>query len=209
MGCCRQTEASVSDRHLEGLIAKSAAEVVNLVDDEEIEAISELVHVPVRALERGNRQGRPPAHAVAITPDWAPVQGPDFPKPLIEQDSSRDETQRAQPRPVHGSEGQPGLAAPGWESDDAVTAPQFPGGPRRLLIGSEIELRPRSLGRPQGRRDVLESGAALEQPALQGCILAGGRSMGMDAKVPEDARRLAEVQILRRILQHDGPAVES
>jgi hypothetical protein len=33
--------------------------------------------------------------------------------------------------------------------------------------------------------------------------------MGMDAKVPEDARCLAEVQILRRILQHDGPAVES
>src|SRR5438093_1133253 len=42
---CRETEAGLRDRHLESLIAKATAEVMNLVDDEEIEAIPELVHV--------------------------------------------------------------------------------------------------------------------------------------------------------------------
>jgi len=89
-GCCGKTEASVRDRHLESLIAKTTAEVVNFIDDDELEAVPELIHVPVRTLERGDRQRRPPAYAIAIAPDRAPVQSPDLSEPLIEQDPRRN-----------------------------------------------------------------------------------------------------------------------
>ena len=181
---------------------------MNFIDDDELEAVPELIHVPIRTLERGDRQRRPPAHAIAIAPDRAPIQSPDLPEPLIEQDPSRNQTQGTQPRPVHGGESQPRLAAPSRESDDATAVPQLPRGQCGLLIGPEVDLRPQLLRRRYGLRDILESRAAPEKPALQGGILAGGRPVGMDTSVPEDAWGLGEVQILRRIRQHDGPAVE-
>jgi hypothetical protein len=39
-------------------------------------------------------------------------------------------------------------------------------------------------------------------------VISPGRPVRMDASVPEDAWRLGEVKILRRIRQDDGPAVE-
>ena len=182
---------------------------MNFIDDDEIETIPELIHVPVCTLERGDRQRRPPAHAIAIAPDRAPVQSPDLPEPLIEQYPRRNQTQGAQPRPVHGGERQPGLAAPSRESDDATAVPQLPRGQCRLLIGSEVDVRPRLVRRPCGRRDVLKSAASVQKPALQGGILTGWRPMGVDPSIPTDAWRPDEVQLLRRIGQHDRPTIES
>ena len=124
----RETEAGLRDRHLEGLIPKTTAEVMDLIDDEEIEAIPELVHVPKCALEGRNRQRRSLAHAVAIAPDGTAVHAADLPNPLIEQNTGRDETQRAQACPEHGGEGEPSLAAPGREGNDAAAVPQLPCG---------------------------------------------------------------------------------
>jgi hypothetical protein len=67
---------------------------MNFINDDELEAIPELVHVPVRALERGDRQRRPPTHAIAIAADRAAVHRPDFPEPLIKQDPCRNQAQR-------------------------------------------------------------------------------------------------------------------
>jgi hypothetical protein len=78
-GCRRETEASARHGHLEGLVARATAEVMHLVDDEEMEAIAELVHVPVDALEGGDRQRRQLPHAVAVAPDGAPIHTRDLP----------------------------------------------------------------------------------------------------------------------------------
>src|SRR2546426_1166203 len=102
-------------------------------------------NVPIGALKGGRGGGRPPARAVAIAPDGTAVHSADLSNPLIEQNTGRDETQRAQPRPVHGGEGEPSLAAPGREGNDATAVPQVPGGQSCLLIGTEVDIRPRLL----------------------------------------------------------------
>jgi hypothetical protein len=146
-GCRGETEAGTSDRHLEGLIAKSITKVVNFIDDDEVDATPELIHVPVRALEGGDRQRRSPPHAIAIAADRTPVVRPDLPEPLIEQDPRRHQAQGAEACAAHGGESQPGLTAPRGESDDAAAMPQLPRRQRGLLIGSEFDVRPQVLRR--------------------------------------------------------------
>src|SRR2546425_11910134 len=181
---------------------------MDFVHDEEAEAIPELVHVPVRALEGGDRQRRQLTHAVAVATNGSPIYEPDLPKPLIEQDTGRNQTQRAQLRPVHGGEGKPGLTTAGRKGDDAPVTPQFPGGQGGFLVGPEVDVGPRLRDRAKGLGNVLESGTALEEPALEGGVSAGGGPMDADARVPQDARRVGEVEVLRRISQQDGAAVE-
>ena len=93
----REAEASDGQRHLEGLVAQATAEVVDLVDDQEVEAIAEQVHVPVGALEGGDGQRRHLVDAVAVAADRVLVDRTDLAKPLLEQHPRRDEAQRAEP----------------------------------------------------------------------------------------------------------------
>src|SRR3989442_3654579 len=174
---------------------------MDFVHDEEAEAIPELVHVPVRALEGGDRQRRQLAHAVAIAADGSPIYEPDLPRPLIEQDRGRDQTQRTQLRPVHGGESEPGLTTAGRKGDDAAVVPQFPGGQGGFLVGPEVDIRPRLRKRAKGRGNVLESGTGLEEPALEGGVPAGGGPMDPDSRGPQDAPRFGEVEFLCRVRQ--------
>lgn len=160
-----------------------------------------LVHVPVRALECGDRERRSLTHAVAIASDRTPVHAPEHPEPLIEQHTGRDETQGAQPRPAHGGKREPGLAAPGWKGDNAAAAPELPGRQGRLLVGAELDVRPRLLGWAWRRREIMESHTALEEPALEGRVVGGGRPMRVNARIPEYARCLGEIEVLGRIGQ--------
>src|SRR4051812_23156818 len=60
-----QTHACRGDRHLERFVATARPEVVGFIDDEEAEAVAEVRHVAIRALERRDRDGFEPARAVA------------------------------------------------------------------------------------------------------------------------------------------------
>ena len=165
--------------------------------------------MPVRALERGDRQRRLLPHTIAIASNGAPVHVPELPKPLIEQDTGRHETQGAQPRTVHGGKCQPGLAAPGRQGNNAAAAPELPGRQGRLLVGAEVNLRPRLTRGARRRRDVLESRPALEEPVLEGPVAGGGRPMRVDARIPQNTRRPGEIEVPGRIGQHDGAPVEA
>src|SRR2546428_2272954 len=65
----REAEASARDRHLEGFVTQATAEMVHLVDDEKVEATSDLLHVPIRPFEGRHRDRRHLADAVAIASD--------------------------------------------------------------------------------------------------------------------------------------------
>src|SRR2546428_951198 len=67
----REAEASARDRHLEGLVTQATAEMVHLVDDEKVEATSDLLHVPIRPFEGRDRDRRHLTDAVAIAADRA------------------------------------------------------------------------------------------------------------------------------------------
>ena len=97
--------------------------MVDLVDDQEIEAMPEQVHVPVGALERGDHQRRHLVYAVAIAAHRVLVDSPDLAKPLIEQHARRDEAQGAELGQLDGCEGDAGLAAACRERDDAAVIP--------------------------------------------------------------------------------------
>jgi hypothetical protein len=56
--CCRETEPSARSRHLERLVTHAYTEMMNLVDDNEIEPVTDLSHMSIRALERGHRHRR-------------------------------------------------------------------------------------------------------------------------------------------------------
>jgi len=47
--------------------------MVHLVNDEEIEAIPDLMHVTIRPFEGRHRDRRHPTYAVSIAPDRVPV----------------------------------------------------------------------------------------------------------------------------------------
>ena len=179
------------------------------VDDQEMEAIAELVHVPVGALEGGDRQRRQPPHTVAIAPDGAAVHAPDLPKPLIQQDTGGDQTQCGEPHPAHRGHGEARLTTPGRKGDDAAAVPHLPRGQGRFLVGSKVDVRPLLLDGPKRRGKILESHTAAQEPALEGGVTAGGRPMGADARVPANPRRLGEVELPGRIGHQDGAAVES
>ncbi len=153
--------------------------------------------------------GRHPAHAVAVTADRSPVHGADLPGPLFEEDTGRHEAQRAQLRPLHGGKRQPRLAAPDRERDHTSSMRQFPRRQRGLLVGAEIDGRPRLRHGSRTRRKVLDSDATCKEPALEGRVPAGGRAIRADATVPQHARCGGEVQAIRWIGQHDGPSVKS
>src|SRR5438552_18134252 len=76
-------------------------------------------------------------------------------------------------------------------------------------MGSEVDVRPRLLHRSWRRGDVHESGTALEKPPLEGGVFARRCPMRIHAMVPENSRRLGEFEVLGRIGQQDGAAVES
>src|SRR6266508_1230023 len=188
----REPKASVRDRHLESLVAKATAEMVHLIDDEKVEAITERLYVPIRCFECRHADRRHAAYAVSVAPDRSPIHGADLSGPLLEQDTGRHEAQRAQSRPLHGGKSQPRLAASCRERDDTASLTQFPCRQRRLLIGTEIDVRPRLAHRSRTRRDALELDAAREEPALEGRVPACGRAIRAYAAVPEGSRCGAE-----------------
>ena len=179
------------------------------IDDKKIEATSELVHVPIRAFEGRHGDRRHAAYTIAVTPDQAPVHRADLLGPLLEQDTGWHKAQRAQLRPLHGGKGQPRLAASSRKRHDTSSMGQFPRRQRRLLVGAEIDVRPRRLRISRTIRDVLESNAGREEPALQGRVLACGCTIRAHAMIPEDSRCRGEVHAVRCVGQQDGPSVES
>src|SRR2546430_1975448 len=138
------------------------------------EALLQVAVVSARHAGRKDRITRPELQGEAAPAQDAfrpkPEACPDLPKPLVEQYAGRDQTQRAQLRPVHGGQGEPGLTTAGREGDDATVVPQFPGGQGRFLIGSELDIGPRLRGRAKRRSDILESDTAFEEPALEGGV---------------------------------------
>src|SRR5882724_7461859 len=81
----REAEARRGGRHLERLVAHPAAEVVYLVDHEEIEAVPETLHAPVRALEGRNRHRSDLIGDVAEAAEGDGVGAPYLHEPLLQQ----------------------------------------------------------------------------------------------------------------------------
>ena len=65
-------------RHLERLVAHAYTEMMDLVDDNEIEPVTDLSHVSIRALERGHRHRRQVPSAISKAPDGTFVHGGDL-----------------------------------------------------------------------------------------------------------------------------------
>jgi hypothetical protein len=196
---CREPQSSMRGHHLEGLVAEAGPEVMDLINDEEVEPVTEVSHVPIRALKCGHRQGSELARPVPVAPNGAPVHGADFARPLIEQDARRYQAERAEPGSADRGDGQPSLAASRREDDDASVLRQFPGRESSLLVGPEVDDRPRVRGQPRQGRDAFELDAGLSESPAEGGVSAGWRAMDPYARVPQDARRLGEVHVLGRV----------
>jgi hypothetical protein len=127
----------------------------------------------------------------------------------MEEHPRRDQTQRAQPRPLHGGQGNPRLAAARGERDDTAATSQFPCGECGLLVRSQVEPQPGIRNLLDVGADVGEGSSGLEQPTLERRVAARGRPMGLDTRVPDSSRRRGDVEIPGGIDQQDRPAVES
>ncbi len=69
-----EPEARWRERHLERLVADVGAEVVGLVDHEQVEAVADLGHAAPGALEGGDRDRREFVGAVAVAADRTRVE---------------------------------------------------------------------------------------------------------------------------------------
>src|SRR5438093_1943133 len=204
----RESQPGGCDRHLQGLVAQATAEVVRLVDHEEIEAVAEPVHVPVGTLEGGNGQRGELVGAVAVAADGTCIRALDVMQPLREQDSCRNEAQRARSGACHRCEGQPGFAAPSRQDDDCAALRQLPGPQRRLLVRAQLDRGP---GAQRQLRDpdlVRERHGPSSQLAAESPIAVCGRPVGLDAWVPEDPRDSRRVEARIEIAQERRTAVE-
>src|SRR5437867_1393580 len=204
----RESQPGGCDRHLQGLVAQATAEVVRLVDHEEIEAVAEPVHVPVGTLEGGNGQRGELVGAVAVAADGTCIRALDVMQPLREQDSCRNEAQRARSGPCHCGEGQPGFAAPSRQDDDCAALRQLPGPQRRLLVRAQLDRGPgvqRQLRDPDFGR---ERHGPSSQLAAESPVAVCGRPVGLDAWVPEDPGDRRRVDAGIEIAQECRTAVE-
>ncbi len=198
----------IADRHLERLVTDPAAEVMRLVDDEQVEPVAEPVHVPVGALERRDGHRRELAHAVAVAADRPAVGLLQLAPPLVEEHPGGHEAEAGEPRPRHRGHRHAGLAAAGGQDDQAAPAGEFPGAERRLLVGSQRGRRPRvrpPVGRPDGVREL---DPETQQQSPEAGVAAGRRAVGPHARIPQDVRDFREVELGGRIEEQDRPPVE-
>src|SRR5439155_27093744 len=109
----REAEPGAGDRHLERLVAQVAAEVVYLVDDQQLEAVAKPAHPAVGALERRQGDRTQLSPSVTEATDGARIGVGDRSFPLLEESARRDEAERRYPHPRHSGDGDPCLTAAG------------------------------------------------------------------------------------------------
>jgi hypothetical protein len=112
--------------------------VVALIDDEQVEAVADLRHVAVSALEGRDRHGGKLAKPVAVASDRDAEQLRDLRVPLLEEDPRRDEAEGAKPRPRDRGDGDPRLPRAGRKDDDAAPPGELPREESRFLVRSQL-----------------------------------------------------------------------
>ena len=141
-----QAQSRAREGHLQRLVAEAAAEVMDLVDDQEPEAGAEAVHVAVGAFVRGHRHRRHVATPIAMAADRVGIHRGDLVLPLREKNTRRYQAERRQARRGHGAKGDTRLAAARRKDDDSTPAGQLPGAERSGLVVAEARVGPASRG---------------------------------------------------------------
>src|SRR5262249_54083642 len=75
---CREAEPSACRSHLKRLVPHAYTEMMDLVDDDEIEPVTDLSHVTIRAPERGHGHRRQVPSAISKASDGTPVHRGDL-----------------------------------------------------------------------------------------------------------------------------------
>jgi hypothetical protein len=100
---------------------------MDLVDDQEPEVSSEVVHVAVGAFVGGHRYRRHVTTPIAMAADRMGIDRGDLVLPLREQDARRYQAERRKTRRGHGTKGDTGLAAASRKHDHSTPPGQLPG----------------------------------------------------------------------------------
>ncbi len=192
---------------------------MGFIDHEEVESIPQPVHVPVRALEGGYRHRRKVAEAISKASDLVGVDGANLSEPLLKENPSRYQAKRAQSGLRHRRQGDARLSAPGRQNDEPSPPAQLPGAESCFLI------RPQSDGRPVARR-CEETARVLRSRRVQEWnpvpewdpssteilhhfdVPTSGRSICLYTGIPEEAAHIGEVDVLRRVRNQHGAAIE-
>jgi hypothetical protein len=106
-------QAALGDAHLQNLVADSDAEVMHFVHDEQVEAVTDGVHVPVGAFEGRHGDRLDPVAAVSQAADAAAIDSGQLQHPLLKQCARRHQAQGPATRARHGCERHASLPAPG------------------------------------------------------------------------------------------------
>src|SRR5713101_2583438 len=193
--------------------------MMGFIDHEEVESIPQPVHVPVRALEGGYRHRRKVAEAISKASDLVGVDGANLSEPLLKENPSRYQAKRAQSGLRHRRQGDARLSAPGRQNDEPSPPAQLPGAESCFLI------RPQSDGRPVARR-CEETARVLRSRRVQEWnpvpewdpssteilhhfdVPTSGRSICLYTGIPEEAAHIGEVDVLRRVRNQHGAAIE-
>jgi hypothetical protein len=137
-----QAEAGTRDSHLQRLVAEAAPEVMDLVNAQETEMASELVHVAVGTFVGGHSHGRHIATPVAMAAGRMGIHGRDLAAPLLEQDARWHQAERREARRGHGAQRDAGLAAASRKHDHSTPAGQFPGTESGSLVVAQLRVGP-------------------------------------------------------------------
>ncbi|HET8539746.1 MAG TPA: hypothetical protein VFL83_07725 [Anaeromyxobacter sp.] len=148
--CCRsirrrrgQPQSLGSGTEIESLVPDTAAEVVYLVDDQQVEPVAEPVHLAPPALERRDRDRLDAALTVAETTNRAAEGGGDLAYPLREKDARWHQREGGAPRAGHRGDCDARLAGTRRKHDDPTPARGLPGPERGILVRAQVRFRPR------------------------------------------------------------------
>ena len=119
--------------HLRDVPVLGRWQVVDLVDDEELEAVAEVLGADQGGVVRGDGDGLDVRLAAAQTTDVHAKDLGELGDPLVDEvDGGHDHEGRSS-HLAHRFQGDVGLAGGGGEDDDAMAASVHPG-PHRLLL---------------------------------------------------------------------------
>jgi hypothetical protein len=160
---------------------------MDLVDDDQVEFVSEARHVTKGAFERRYRKRLDRSLAVTQAPDWTAVHARELGHPLLEQRTGRDEAERSRPGPGEHCGGYTRLTASGWQHDDAAPPRLFPRKRCVLLVRPELDRTPRpGCGAIVGDDLVSNGKPLLSESREHVAVTKRGGSPETDAGIPEE-----------------------
>ena len=182
---------------------------MGLVDHQHAEPVAQLVHPAVGALVGRYGDGLHLPVSIPEAPDTAVVHAGQLPIPLVEQHPRRHQADGARAHPGHRRDGSPGFSTTGGQDHHTSPVRQLPGVQRGGLVRPQFDVVEPSGNRSMSGHTVRESDTPRPQTGRDLAVPVGWCAVGVNPRIPENARQAPDDRSHGRIVEEQGSPIES